>query len=455
MAFAAMGFRVEAVCPHGHPLRKTRAVHKIHTYGILRPLDALASIVLQAMPTLIVPCDDRTVRHLHALHARLVSAGASAAAAIIERSLGGAGGYGITESRSELIGIAHAEGIRAPETYAVETIDDVRHAVRELGLPAVMKVDGTWGGFGVLVVDSLQQAEQLFYKMSRPLQGWKAVKRLLVDRDPFHLLPWLSRTQPKVSIQRFVRGRPANCVASCWNGEVLTSIGVEVLNALYPFGASTIVRVIDDPGMSSAVTRLVRRLGISGFCGVDFVIEDATGEAYLIELNPRSTPICHLALSDGRDPAGTLAACLSDVPIRQRWPMTTNDVVAFFPQAWHLDPANRMLHTGFHDIPWEEPDLVGELIRLPWPDRGLLARLLRRLRSSGHTSGQTTQQWSYAAHVKGTGLNTVSLSRHTHVSEPAHSAAASEFAFNQRPAATLHYAAPESAPITRNEGRMF
>jgi predicted ATP-grasp superfamily ATP-dependent carboligase len=52
-----------------------------------------------------------------------------------------------------------------------------------------------------------------------------------------------------------------------------------------------VVRVIDHPGMANAARQVVKRFGLSGFCGMDFLIA-ADGEAYMVELNPRVTPTC-------------------------------------------------------------------------------------------------------------------------------------------------------------------
>jgi len=41
-------------------------------------------------------------------------------------------------------------------------------------------------------------------------------------------------------------------------------------------------------------------------------------------------------------------------------------------------------------VPWTEPDLVRELVRLPWPERSLLARLTERLRGTGEVPSRWT-----------------------------------------------------------------
>lgn len=379
MRFAALGWRTEALCPRGHPLRATQAVTRLHDDAPLRPIEALAAAIAGASPDLIVPCDDRAFAYLHLLHCR-ADAGGSAASLAIARSLGRPDSYAVAERRSDLIRIAREEGIRAPETRTVAGPEDLHATIADFGLPVVLKVDGTWGGSGVIVARTRTEAERAWRALARRLDMGRALKRLLVDRDPYHVRPWLTRQAPRVSVQRFVHGRPANSIAACWNGEVLANIEVEVLLAHDPLGASDVVRAIAQPDMVHAAERVIGRLGLSGFCGFDFVIEDGTSDAHLIEMNPRATPICHLALGPRHDPVAALVARLEGASPPDAATITSNPVIAFFPQASHYAPDSELLSSGYHDVPWDDPELVRELRRLPYPQRGGLARLLARLR---------------------------------------------------------------------------
>jgi hypothetical protein len=395
MAFASIGHRVEAVCPGHHPLAKTKAVRTLYRYSALRPLEALAKAIKRAEPALIVPCDDRAIAHLHALHA---SAHASPALnAVIERSLGSPDSFSVADRRSDLIAIARAEGIRAPDMVRVTMVDELEAALDRVGLPAVMKVDGTWGGLGVRVVHSLAEAATVMRTLSRPVGPTRALKRLIVDRDPYFLLPVFNGSSPVVNVQRFVEGTPANSAVACWNGELLASISVVAVRTRGAQGASTVVRVIDHPEMTETGAKLVRRLGLSGFCGFDFLLEAGTCAAHLIEMNARTTPISHLPLAEGRNLVTALATRLDGITAISPTPPIMQDVVAFFPQAWLLEPNSELLHTGYHDIPWGEQALVRELMKLPWPERGFPARILSQLRRSAGASPVSTQPVHYGA----------------------------------------------------------
>jgi predicted ATP-grasp superfamily ATP-dependent carboligase len=142
-------------------------------------------------------------------------------------------------------------------------------------------------------------------------------------------------------------------------------------------GPSTVVRIIHNAEMIDSATRIVKALGLSGMIGFDFMIEAATGAAYLIEMNPRNTPICAVRLGPGRDLAEALIARISGRPVRERPPRTDRDIVVFFPDTWQDNPANLFLNSGYHDVPWEQPNLVRVLMLPRRRERYGIWRLLR------------------------------------------------------------------------------
>jgi hypothetical protein len=106
---------------------------------------------------------------------------------------------------------------------------------------------------------------------------------------------------------------------------------------------------------------IVRHLRLS-LIGLDFILEGGTGRAHLIEMNARATQICHLRLGSSRDLLAPLLAALSGEPLRQTMPMTEHDVIALFPQEWLRDSTSKFMSTAYHDVPWEEPDLLQQCL---------------------------------------------------------------------------------------------
>jgi hypothetical protein len=375
-----LGCDVSAICPvPGHPLLKTRAVKKLYRYLPMRPVESLAAAIEASQPDIILPCDDRGVQHLHELYERaktLNSAGARVVA-LIERSLGAPSSFPIVSARYDLLETAREEGLLVPDTKLIDSFEDLRNWQSEQPFPWVLKADGTWGGRGVRVAENLQQAEHYFVELTKLPSSLHVFKRLVMSRDRFWVRPWWIGKKPHVIAQSHISGRPANCAVACWEGKMLAGIAVEVISAQGLRGPATVVRVVHNSEMLIFAERLARRLRLSGIFGLDFMIDNASETTYLIEMNPRSTPLSHLQLGKGADMVSAIWAQLSSQPLPDLPPITTNDLIAYFPQAWNSK--SEFLPTSFQDIPQGEPELVQELLD-PWSERSVPGWLLDHFR---------------------------------------------------------------------------
>ena len=76
------------------------------------------------------------------------------------------------------------------------------------------------------------------------------------------------------------------------------------------------------------------------------MLEAGTGNAHLIEMNPRATQVGHLTLGAGRDLPGALYAAVSGEPLRETPPVTDKDTIALFPKEWIRDSAKSLLALG-------------------------------------------------------------------------------------------------------------
>ena len=303
MALANAGCTVESVCPSGHPLDKTKSLRPRYVYNGLTPLKSFAAAIAETKPDLIVPGDDLAARHLHDLYDRARRRGKASEpiCALIERSLGASASFPVVSERATFIKLAQEEGIRVPNTEVISNLNELREWVARMGLPMVLKADNTSGGDGVRIAHTLEDAECAFRKLQAPPLLARAAKRALIDHDPTLVLPSLLRRRSVVNAQTYVAGREATSTIACWKGTVLASLHFAVINKAQQTGHATVVRLLENPEMSLAAERMVRRLNLSGLHGLDFLIETDTGNAYLIEINPRATQVGHLTLGPGRD----------------------------------------------------------------------------------------------------------------------------------------------------------
>jgi hypothetical protein len=360
IALSDAQFSVKAVCPQGHPLAHVRAVRQVFAYSGLMPLSSLAEAISACQPDLVIPGDDLVVHQLHALYNRERAKGSAGMSicSLIERSLGAPDSFPVVYSRSRFMDLAEKEGIRVPKTQTIADLSELRSWGDRIGYPIVLKADGTSGGEGVRIVQTAQEAESAFRKLQAPPILARVAKRVLLDRDTTLVLPMLTRRRSDVSAQSFITGREATSLVACWKGAVLASLHFEVLNKQDATGPASVVRVIDNSGMITAAEKMARRLNLSGLHGFDFMLEAESGNAYLIEINPRTTQVGHLRLGAERDLPAALHAAISGTAISQTFKVTDNETIAFFPQEWLRNPASSFLQSGFHDVPWQEAELV-------------------------------------------------------------------------------------------------
>lgn len=390
IAFAELGFEVAAIYPRGNPLSKTSILARSYAYKSTYTLWALTSAIETFSPDLIVPGDDRVVRHLHSLYAAALRLNDTSIISLIERSIGNPSSYEITDSRIKLLTLASEEGLLIPNSCAIAEAEDLREWGRSRGFPWVLKRDASCAGEGVAMVVGLNEALRKFQELSRPPSIRSLLKKLLVHSEPFPIAEYLSRRAAAVSVQQFIHGRSANITVACLKGEVLAATTAVALAVIGHHGAMTIARIIENEQMLAAAKRLVDRLGLSGFVGFDFIIEEHTGDSYLIEMNPRFTQLTPVRMGVGHDLVGALSESCFDRSMPNAPPITTEDKIAFFPQAWLCEPTNPLIRTSYHDVPWDYPELMRELITAPRSQRWLW-----KLYQGWSTSlFQAKQQWS-------------------------------------------------------------
>jgi len=331
----------------------TGAVSERYAYRPLNPIASVAAAIAQSKPDTVVPVDELAVMHLIEL---LGTPGGKELAALATRSLGGAKVLSAAISRITLLSLAQAEGVAVPETVASDTPERLQDVAAELGFPLVMKADSTAGGRGVRIANNLDEARAWWPRLHRPLSLPRSVWRWVRLNEWTHFRPWIKRRMRGVTVQKYLRGAERTAMAVAHRGDLQAFVCFEVAQASKFCGPSTVLRVVDDPAMEAAMRAVLRRMGATGFCGFDFMLNDA-GEPLLIEMNSRPTQLAHLPLGPGRD---LVAAYVRSVLGRETPDRTAADgtLIALYPQELVRDAQSPLLAGAYHDVPWESPALV-------------------------------------------------------------------------------------------------
>jgi predicted ATP-grasp superfamily ATP-dependent carboligase len=360
MALSRAGFSVDAVCPPRHPLCRVSVMKTIYPHDAFAPLQSFADAIAAAAPDLLIPGDEYAFRYVQKLYDqadRHVNRGEQFRA-LIERSLGPAESIHILAARAAVMREAQQESIRVPRTRVVSNIAELRSGCEQLLFPLVLKADGSSSGEGVRVVRTFEEAKKAFRVLQSPPAFIRVLKRALIDRDMRSVLPALLRQRNTVNAQEFIHGNDATSLVACWEGSVRATLHFEVIKKRLRNGPASVMRRMEHPQLDLFISRITRRLKLSGLHGFDFLLEKHTGNPYLIELNPRPTQVGHLTLGRGHDLPAALYAAVTGAETEEAPTVTDNDTIALFPQEWTRNPQSVFLHSAYHDIPWEEPELV-------------------------------------------------------------------------------------------------
>jgi glutathione synthase/RimK-type ligase-like ATP-grasp enzyme len=362
MAFQSFGCEISLLASSKHPALLTGAIANFHRHNPLRPILRICRILLKERPDALIPADERTVIHLQKLWTQAEANKTENSHWILEllgRSFGSREALFAARSRMVVLQAAKQEGVPIPDTVEVARESLLQAAADRLGFPLVLKADMTSGGDGVAIAANLLEARHSWRKLHEPPNLLRVVRRGVLYRNWGHFRSWAKRESLPITAQRFVAGSERTSMAVCHEGKVLASACLEVAKTWQLRGPSSVLRVVQDEGMETAMQRVAKRLGLSGFCGFDFMVAEGSSQALLIEMNPRPTQTSHLALGLGHDlVAGYLRGVLGVDNVIEREAVNHGDLVALFPQELVRDANSELIQQAYHDVPWESPALM-------------------------------------------------------------------------------------------------
>lgn len=210
--------------------------------------------------------------------------------------------------KARLVGLAAQLALPTPETHAPSSMAEAENLIATIDYPTVVKLRQSRNSGGLRFVREPVHLRNAFAEV---------VERNRLGEDELPIL------------QRWVRGREICAFALCQAGRIVGLVTYAGVRSLPRSGGTTVAReTVDAPRTRAAVERFVAALGWTGFIGFDLIEDEHSGQAFVIDCNPRATtslPLAHfggmdlltqwLAIADGRQ-AAPLGLCKAGVRSR-------------------------------------------------------------------------------------------------------------------------------------------
>lgn len=351
------GFEVALLAPRGSLAEKSRYLAKVgHLAANATPFDwvfAFAAMVKATSPRLVVPCDDTAVRLLQMLalspppgikpgiHGEL--------RALVRESLGNPEHFRTSVDKARLPAAAEALGVRVPPYAIAAGVDAAQAFAAKRGYPVVLKRSHGAAGEWVAIVSDPGE-------LARTYARFAAAKTIDLD----------GRGDGSILVQAHVAGKVFSQAMAAWQGTVLAGFVREKLVTHPPLGPATVVRCARMPEIRRFSDQLAIGLGMSGFFGLEYIVDAGTGEAYLLEINRRATPATPLGSMIGVDLCAALHAAVNGQPPPGRGDLDPGEEhwITHFPQEWLRDPQSRYLRDFRVDAPWDDPEVMEAMLAL-------------------------------------------------------------------------------------------
>ena len=186
-------------------------------------------------------------------------------------------------NKEQTLEIAQHLGLGVPRGVVVRSADEVTEALRDIGLPAVVKPVESWlwgGDHGARFVSRL---------VTTPDEACRAAEELTVFGGT-------------TLFQQFLTGRREAISLMYAHGEVYARFAQWAKRTEPPLGGQSVLRqsipLPADTGEQAE--RLVREIDLDGYSEVEFR-RDSAGVPYLMEINPRLSASVEIAVRAGVD----------------------------------------------------------------------------------------------------------------------------------------------------------
>jgi predicted ATP-grasp superfamily ATP-dependent carboligase len=224
----------------------------------------------------LITSSDGTLAVLREHRARIEQHGAHVA-------LAGEPALSIALNKDQTLEIAEKLGLGIPRGVMLRSVDEVTEAVRDVGLPAVVKPAETW-----------QWGEQRGMRLISILVTTPEEARQAVEK--------LTQNAGVVLFQKFLTGRREAVSFMYAHGEIYARFAQWAMRTHPQLGGTSVYRqsIPVPKDIGEQAERLVREIELDGYSEVEFR-RDHLGKPYLMEINPRLSASVEVATRAGVD----------------------------------------------------------------------------------------------------------------------------------------------------------
>ncbi len=223
----------------------------------------------------LIPCSDGTIALLRQHRERLEQR--------VRIALAKEPAMSIAINKEQTLEIASKLGLGVPRGVHVKDVSEVKAAVCEVGLPAVIKPVESW--------------------LCNGQQGVRVVCQLATTFDEAHrAVEELIGSGGTALFQQFLPGKRESLSFLFARGEIHARFAQAVKRTYPPLGGTIVLRQsIPFPSdTGEQAERLVREIELEGYSEVEFR-RDSAGKPYLMEINPRLNESVEIAVRAGID----------------------------------------------------------------------------------------------------------------------------------------------------------
>lgn len=356
------GFKVIALCPKGSYLAKTQYVDKKYVFS---NRVQFRNLFLKALRKdtidLVIPGGDLAASYFGQIMGTrfLLPFLSKKNKQLLEKSCGAPQALTTLGNKSKLQQLAAENNIQSPQNMLLDSSEQAMSESQNRTFPLVLKSDYGVAGSGVRICENAEDLQKSYREIDQGAKSKKPLNQVKNWIKRQLLLPVFIREQG-VSMQNYIQGTPCMHGVYAYEGEVLSSVTVLKV-ACYPneTSPSSAVKTIQHPQIKKDVSRLVDLTGLSGFASFDFIVDD-NNEAYILECNPRPTPIAHISHLLGGNLCAMVHKHLGGNTGKSPYPEVEHSLIALFPNELKRDKESINIKNGFHDIPFADKGLMGK-----------------------------------------------------------------------------------------------